>query len=365
MSDAEIRLQKIKDQNKARAQRYYEAHKTEVAARRKQARESCKQAMTEVQPKQSEKQKEVEKKQLKTLKGVIAELKANNLTSVDINNTNQLFDILDIVDFEKAFKNSKHVIYKIETATQKHDSSKLYSINSKKSMYQTIIKYKDILDMTMSDKSYNAYKDKYNEFKIESSEQSKQKAENEEVLDFNDYLKLVENAYGQVSKQFIIACLYRESGFRDDLQLLVIPSETPKTKKQMDTNFIVVPTAKSTNCTIILNTYKTEKKYGHKNISIDRTLSKLIREYIDENDIDYGEYLFGSKKLSKFISNFNAKMGLKITINKLRQMKISKNLAGDKSAKQRVKVAKEMNHAPLTSNVYLRKVKKGTQEIEV
>ena len=347
-------LTKIRDQSKARSQRYYEANKEKIAARRKAARQECKDCLEAnnqvVVPTKKE------KVQAETLKDVVDYLKSENIQSIYINNTKQLADILDITNFQTAFKPFRNVIYKIETATLKNDSSKLYSINSKKSLYQTILKLKDLLDIPMSKPSFEAYKDKFEEYKIESSEQSKQKAETEEVADFNQYLDDVKTEYGEISRPYIIASLYKLSGFRDDLQLKIIEKETKQTEKENTINYIIIPLSNKVNCTIILNKYKTSKKYERDDIIIPQPLSKLIRKYMKNEDLDYNEYLFGNRSLVKDIKNFNKNIGYDITINTLRKMKVSGSDV--KTSKEKVQLAKDMHHAAKTTGIYKRNVKK-------
>jgi hypothetical protein len=170
-------------------------------------------------------------------------------------------------------------------------------------------------------------------------------------MDFNEYLAKVKSHFGDVSKEFIIASLYNLSGFRDDLILKIIAVK-PKDDKE---NYIIIPKDKKRNLSIELNNYKTSGKYGHDSIPIPKDLSKLIRQYIDDANLEYDDYLFGSKSLSGFIKKFNEKMGLNISINKLRQMRVSNVLNNNPTVEQRVKLSKEMKHKALTSEKYQRK----------
>ena len=78
---------------------------------------------------------------------------------------------------------------------------------------------------------------------------------------------------------------------------------------------------------------------------------------MENNNIQYNDYLFGKSKLSGFIKKFNDKMDLPITINKLRQMKVSKVLNNNPSIEERVKLGREMKHSTTTSEKYKRKIK--------
>jgi CheY-like chemotaxis protein len=147
------------------------------------------------------------------------------------------------------------------------------------------------------------------------------------------------------------------SGFRDNLVMEVVD----KLPKETDKNFIVVPSTKSQNLKLILNTYKTDKKYSQDIIPVPKELSKEIRKYIDNHGIEYGKFLFGKSKLSGFIAKFNEKMDLpvKVSINKLRQMKVSKVYENNPSVEERVKLAHQMKHSPTTSEKYVRKIIKN------
>ena len=175
-------------------------------------------------------------------------------------------------------------------------------------------------------------------------------------MDYDVYEQKVKVFFGQASKESIIVSLYKLSGFRDNL-IIELAQTIPK---DMDKNYIVVPSSKTQNLKFVLNTYKTDKKYSQDIIPIPKELSKEIRKYIDEHDVEYGEYLFGKTKLSGFISKFNKKMNLpvKVSINKLRQMRVSKKLENNPSVEERVKLAREMKHSTTTSEKYKRKIMK-------
>jgi hypothetical protein len=128
-------------------------------------------------------------------------------------------------------------------------------------------------------------------------------------------------------------------------------------------NYILVPRNKSQNISILLNDYKTVLKYGKEVIDFNKKASKLTREYIENNDREYDDFLFPSKSLSSYVSKFNKELGLVgYTINTIRKMKISTSLNSEEAMndpKIRLQVAKEAHHNPKTStSVYLHKIKK-------
>lgn len=360
-------LEKIRAQNRARAKRYYEANQAKISVKRKEAREECK-TCKEDKAKEPPKKVKLDLSKTKLSRELTTTHLQDNIESESSkkfygNTLKTLEDILDCADFNKCLKNSASVIYKIENATQKKDPSKVYSINSKKGLYQCILKLVDTLDIKISKNARDAYIEKFESHNLESRLNTKERVVTESVMDFDEYLEKVKEKFGENSKEFVIASLYDLSGFRDDLTLKVVSTKPKETKE----NYIVIPMDKKKNLTIELNAYKTASKYGQDIIAVPRELSKLIRQYMESNSIGYSEYLLGSKPLSGFITKFNKKMGLNISINKLRQMRVSKILNNNPTIEQRRALAKEMKHSGMTSLDYqrlLKQLKLAETEVE-
>ena len=364
------RLEIIKEQNRIRAKRYYENNKAKILKKRADQKKQCTDAIKcietkcncdEEKPKETPKEKPKEKqKKSKTMLSQeesstqLKELIENeNSHKFYDNNLKTLVHILGCDDFNKCLKRAKTVIYKIENATQKKDPTKLYSVNSKKGIYQSILKLIDTLGIPISDNAHKLYENRFEIMNTASHDQTKERIQKEEVLDFNVYKQKVKNFFGESSKESIITSLYELSGFRDNLNVIIV-STLPK---ETDKNFIVIPSSKTKNLKFILNDYKTSGKYNQDIINIPKDLSIVIRKYMENNNIQYNDYLFGKSKLSGFIKKFNDKMDLPITINKLRQMKVSKVLNNNPSIEERVKLGREMKHSTTTSEKYKRKIK--------
>jgi len=249
------------------------------------------------------------------------------------------------------FKRAEEVIERINAALY---NNKLYSNNSKKAMYQTILTLIRDNKTKVSKKAEEAYKRQFELLNIMSREQTEKKQKEEHVISFDEYLKLIKTAYGEDSKQYLIALLYSFYSFRDDLILEVIPIE--KEARDTNKNYVVIPSLKSKNCMIILNAYKTSGRYGQDKILLPTNISNLMKQYRLNNSINYYEYLFGDKVLSSFIKYMNDKLNLNITINTLRQMKVSETLLENDDANTRLKLSKMMKHSPETSKKYNRVV---------
>lgn len=328
----EEKLIKIKEQNKIRSKRYYEKNKELIKIRRK-------------------------KLNIPEIEGGKLELEATDRTSSFYNDT--LKTLYKILETDKPdFKKYKDIINKINTAKYK---DRLYSTNSKKNFFQTILKLIGSSKIKVSQKIHNEYKKEYELLNITSRDDTIQKQQNTEtVLTFDEYLPKVKEEYGENSKQYLIALLYSFYGFRDDLNLIIVEKQTDA----MDTtkNYIVISPVKNKRCIIILNEYKTNKKYGQDIVKLPLKISNLIKKYKKENNINNNDLLFNSSSLSGYIKKFNENLGLDITINKLRQMKVSEQLNKNNTAGGRLKLSKMMKHSTETSKLYKRYIKNNTDK---
>jgi hypothetical protein len=246
----------------------------------------------------------------------------------------------------------KDIIKKINNATYKN---KPYSTNTKKNFYQLILKLITENKIKVSITAYEKYKYNFDLLKIISKDSTALIQESgETVMTFDEYLPLIKNEYGEKSKEYLISKLYSFNGFRDDLNLTIItePIEAGDDTK----NYVIIPSDEEGVCLIILNEYKTKSKYGVQNLTIPPDISLLIKNYKKNNNLNDNELLFNSKSLSSYIKKFNNKIGLNITINKFRQMKISEQLNQHTSPEERLELSKTMKHSPDTSKHYKRNI---------
>ena len=390
---AEEKIQRKKDQDKARSKRFYDREKAKISASRKIARSKCQKLLQALG--MDEINLETNKQ---SVNAIATELKehiieeealANPQPQVQSQIEEKPYDkkahnghirtVARILGrdvggsgWDKAFVKFNDVIKKIESARKtsknKEGNYDLYADNSKKGYYQAIltevdqVKYtKDGKRILLSPKAREAYDDMLTEGKYNSFMRSKEKRETEEVMDFDEYIEKIANKFGKDSSEALIAAIYKFHLFRDNLVLKILPKQI----KDESQNYIIVPELKTSNITIINNDYKTSKKYGQKIISIPQALSKHIRKYMNDNKLTYNDYLFGESKLSSFISTFNQKLlkhgyvlGFKITINTLRQMKASQVLSNNPTEAEHVALSEEMHHSESTSLLYQRKRKK-------
>jgi hypothetical protein len=315
----EEKINKIKEQNRARAKRYYLKNKDVILERQKN-----------------------------TKKLFIPEPITNEPTARTIAFYNDTLKTLyKILETDKPnFNKYNDIIKKINNASH---NEKLYSINSKKNFYQLILKMIYTNQIKVNVKSFNKYKYNYELLNIISKDKTKIKQNEETVLTFDEYLPLIKNEFGEDSKEYLIVKLYSFYGFRDDLILTI----TDKIEEDTTKNFIII-SPDDLECIIILNEYKTKKRYGQDVIKLSDEICHLIQTYKINNNLNNNDLLFNNKSLSGYIKKFNNKINLNITINKLRQMKVSEKLNQSTTPEERLELSKTMKHSPETSNHYKR-----------
>lgn len=386
MSDAEARLARIREMNNARAKKHYEANKEAIAERRKAQRAECRKAMADKAPApapapepvpepvpaprlrvkrpktvaQAKREAEAKAKMMTPEQAIerinaSEEFKSEESRKLYRNHLKAVVEILKCQDIISCFQDAPKVIQALDDAKQKRDQSKGYSINSKKAYVQAILRLSDILSIPLSAETKQQYVDAFDVLKLDSKKETKERQKEaqeskEEALTFAEYLPLVAEKFGKDSKEYLIASLYSVHGFRDNLQLRLVVLPDDKKDNQ------IYLLKKGPIYNIVLNDYKTSDKYGRKVITLSRPLSAYIQLYKMKNNIQPGDYLFGKQKLSGFISAFNKKLGLPVSINTYREMLVSPVIGG-MSSKERVELAKKMGHSPATSEHYKQKKK--------
>lgn len=154
-------------------------------------------------------------------------------------------------------------------------------------------------------KEYEKLRDKYNE-EYADQVQTHQKTERQKEIwvEWPDYLGIVEKLGEEVQdfkpgewsasqkkayQDYLITLLYSKYPLRNDFAQTRVISKTAynqlsEEQKKM-ANFIV---KHNTNkYFLVLNEYKTSKKYGEKNIEIGEDILKPLRKWLRHNDSDY------------------------------------------------------------------------------
>jgi hypothetical protein len=252
-------------------------------------------------------------------------------------------------------KRSDEIIQEIENAKQMKDPSKVYSINTKKGLFQTIVYLIDKLEIPLSAKLKATYVEQFDKYKIESNNEDRNKGQNEKVINFNTIISRIKDTFGEDSKQYLLIKLYDTLTCRDNfVNLQIIES---KSKVQLNQNYIVVPKSKASVCVIVLQVYKTSKKNNKIEETCSKEVSALIRSFVTKNELKYNDMLLGQSKLTGFIGLAFKKIGISSgAINYIRTSKLSTELDGANinDAALRLQYAKKSQHSPVTQLRYLR-----------
>jgi len=254
----------------------------------------------------------------------------------------------NIIDILKK-NNVKKTIKAINNA--KKQNGEPYANNVIKGMFQTCV---FLIDKFHLNSNKELLKKEFDITKVQSSEDTKEKIENKESRHLTKYLVIIKNKFGDKSKMFVLSKLYEDKTMRDDFVLKMIKNKKEAIDKKI--NYIIIPLNKTSDLTIIINKHKTSNSYGVVEETLSKEVSNLIREYIKNNNLKMGDYLFGSKKLTQFVHDQNAKIGVKGGISEYRHMKIAEKMADPNfTAKEKVELAKSMKHSPTTADSYNRK----------
>jgi hypothetical protein len=300
------------------------------------------------------------KEKVKKLKGKTTEFISVNTQERYIQDAKTLLRILNVEELNTALKTPANVIQAIEDAKQIAGKNKgePYSINSKKGLAQFLLVIVDNawIGQSLKNTLHEPYFDYFESLDYKSREQSN---EIQEYDDIDDYVKRIKEKFGENSKEFIVAMLYREGPRRDDFKLKIIENATEANDPKE--NYLVVPPntlTERTVCQTVINAHKTAGHFDPLVQKLSPHLSHLIRVYIFVNNLDYGNYLFNNKSLSSFVSKMSKDVGLQgITINTLRHMAITKFLSTNPTMAERQIVAKAMGHSLKTQQSYAGKLR--------
>ena len=360
----------FKKNNRERQKKYYDANKEKMVAKAKKRWADTKAILREHKKKQTLEEKTYApdtdeevvvkptrpKKKLVFMKmdmkhlleQIITPTMAESSKKIYTESAKRLLKVLEINDEDNLvpiLNNTVGVIKKIEESDYAH--------NVKKMLFQFILYALDHSQIKKTKTIHKQYKLKFGVYSEDSKTQSKEKVKKEPLISFSDYLKKVTERFGEDSKMDIIARLYHEFSPRDDFILKIVGSLQDASDDSK--NYLVTG---GKNYVIILNRFKTDSKYTDVKHTVSNELRKGIDNYMKNNDIEEGDYLFGDKKLTKYVSENNKRIGVDGGINTLRHMSVAELLSmEDLTTEQRVKKAESMMHSVATQELYNREKK--------
>lgn len=325
---------KIREQNRLRAKRFYEANKDRI--------------------KQTRKEKHAEKKDMP-----VAELK------VSISN-DELYERLIAIEMTPATKKKYLADFKRLVETLKNEpiinhirqgqslidaiNTSIYSTNTKKGLIQCVLYLITKLELTVNKKAHDLLTSYFELLKQIGLEEHKEKTETETVLTWKSYMDKIRSEFGADSKMYLIASLYQYLTIRDDYQLAVVyrlPKDTSK-------NYLVL---NKNNYKVVINQYKTAGKYGQISEKLSAGLTRMIEAYIKKHDVQINDYLFGNEELSAYVIRCNKKIGVDGGISYFRKMSTSELLNNpDVTPEEKIELANQLKHSVFVQSKYLRKV---------
>lgn len=375
-------LNKIKEQNKARAKKYYENKKAEIAVRRKARRDEIKAIVGQHD------QTPLAEKELPSTSQFIP-LEADDVAKMRPITTKEPLTL------ELCYEIVKTMV-KTGTTEQLADTTKgkyaknikqlfvAYKNNNIRPLLNSPTELKTLIDgLKVGNASKrdicvsvlkllnhkiipNFPKQKYDEINkfydslVGADKEDRSKKQENNVVDKIEVLRdLILKKFGKNSKENIIFKLYDQNPKRDNFHLKMVETVGQATDKEE--NYLILPKTKSSNLSFLINAHKTGKKFKWDAEGLSKDLSNEIREYIKVNSLKIGEYLFKEPKLGSFIKKMFTSVGKDyITgVNQLRHVVISNAFRNKRmTVEEANELARSMGHDPKTQQTYIYQVKK-------
>lgn len=373
----EQRYDRAMEKNRERQQAYYKENRDKILARKKAKREErlgierVVEPVVEavIQPAPPSKQAN-NKKQVLLLDNVEDILKANQSTFITYRtHIRRLAKVIKgEVDFVKIINQPKKTIPLIEKAVQ--ENGKEYGLSSKLGMFQIIMKLIDEYKIPATESTRKQYLNAFQIYDYNSRNQEKQKTTD---IDYaiptgEHYLNKTKDVYGVGSKQYALVALYTlNEPVRDNFSSIILTS-AKKTTEDLTKNYIYTPRSKNQPVEVIINKHKTSNGKGSLKSVLSLELSTIIRNYINNNNIENGAFLFGVSKLSGYISDITKTLYPTIPAGSrgaslFRHMAVSKSLLNGETIEQRQELANKMGSSlRLQNEVYNRPVMAGKKK---
>jgi hypothetical protein len=270
-----------------------------------------------------------------------------------------------LVEKENSRKTYKSSLQRLENLTNEKNVIKLFnepdllldkidtieSVNTRKTTIQTILKIKEWFNLPQL---VTAFIEKCKQLDAESREKTSVRNEEEFILSYPEYLKIVLDKTEKYSKIQCIARLFNEVPVRDNFQLKILKQYDPQVNG--NENVLLIKETKVSS-QIYINKSKTAEKYRdfwENGLTLSLGLSNYLRKYMNVNKIIESGYLLGTSLQSAFILKQNMRLGISGGIDLMRRMKVKE--IDRLSLNEKVKWAQIMGHDFQTQqNHYLSK----------
>lgn len=341
MDEYQQKLAKIREQNRLRAQKHYAKHRDEIKEKRKVSNALKKQNPVAIVEEPATDMHVENTDLLDKLNGLELNPNTAKKYKYDLKKVFELIGNANLIDYIREGKTLVQLI-----------RDKDCPINTKRGLVQICLFLVTKFNIKVNKKALDLLTNFFDELKLISAEETEKK-QNEEVPDWAEYLEKIKSKFGENSKMFLLATLYHEVTLRDDFGALKIVNKTPK---ETTGNYLII---NKTFHSLLINEHKTFNKYGAIKQKLSKNLSAMISNYIANNNLTVGDYLFGNGgDLSDYIIYNNKIVGIDGGISLLRKMKVSQILSNpDTTAKDKLDLAKQMKHKITTQKQYKRKPK--------
>ena len=349
MSTPLEKYDKMREQCRVRAARFYKKHIDKIGEKRKEVIQAKKLA-------KKEKSMIFNFETISTLLENSEKISNDNTRKAHMNRMKTFFEITSCQNIEVCLLDYKTIINVIDKASFGKNNTP-YKINSKKNIMESFLFCLDNLNIDLDKKVREKYQDYYSTIKITSNDELQDKKTNEKdaVISWTDYEQKVKEKFGVDSKQYLLIKLYEICLARDNFDLY-ITNDIETISDDKTKNYLINEDGKYTLC---MQSYKTSKNKEPIFIKVTPELKKLLDNYIKTNKIE--DRLFPSKtgKNSGFVSDMNKKIDVPNSINMIRHIIISTRLAGPLTVEERLQLSKDSFHSINTQPDYKRMVSKN------
>jgi hypothetical protein len=250
---------------------------------------------------------------------------------------------------------------KLDNATYGYkEDKKLYSNSTKNVMLTAVLKFITMLKLPTPQQVIETIENRLTLYQTLDNEHKKIRNLNEDydVENYDDIIDKVVEKYGYESSENMYMQLYKLVPARDDFQLEI--QSTRKDALDTNKNYIIIPKTINRAGLIILNQYKTVQRFGKQSTLIPVKIMNLVREIMNKNAMQTGDYLFGNRDQSMYVSNFLRESGVhsvgsKLGIKYLRHSIATSSYRGGNSLEDRIRLSKKMMHSIDThQSIYIR-----------
>ena len=274
-----------------------------------------------------------------------------------IDGIKRLFKCVNCNDFAKCILDFKKIVKAIETGTfVKGGVRATYSEGTVLSTLSSLLYVVDNMGIPISKKVNDEYKDLHALYVMKSKERTAaRKLDTNFAVPTPEVLKAkVIAMFGKDSVEDMIISIYEECSLRDNFNLLIVDGRDKMTLPKQ--NYIEVPKTRHGQLLIVIQRYKTVKKYKALEYEISAALGTKIKGFMKSQKLDYGSQLFKTDsdgKFTKYLSAMMQKMDISGGgANVLRHVKFSSHK--ELSDKELIVEARKAGHSVEAHRQYAR-----------